>query len=240
MRLAILSDIHGNLEALETVLAECADLKVDRTVCLGDVVGYGADPDGCIDRVREVADTVLAGNHDWAAVGFEDTRFFNPIALAAIRWTASHLSDARIDYLRERPILSREEGVMYVHASPYHPESWHYLFTPEEGRLGLAYTEAKLCFVGHSHHSFVCTDGGYEEVVGKGTTSISPDERYLINVGSVGQPRDGDPRAAFAIWDREAGELELCRVPYDIPRAQAKIREAQLPGWLAERLAMGR
>ena len=241
MRLAVFSDIHANLEALRAVLDRFADIGVDRAVCLGDVVGYGADPNACVGRVREVADAVLAGNHDRAAVGLEDTRFFNPLALSAVRWTADALDRGHIDYLQNRPMCLREEDdVLFAHASPHQPHAWPYLSYPEEGRMELGYTDARICFVGHSHHAFVCGERYDAEVVGEGVAPLSSSGRYLVNVGSVGQPRDGDPRAAFAIWDREADELRLCRVPYDVPGAQARILGAGLPEFLAQRLAIGR
>ncbi len=240
MRLAIFSDIHGNLEALQAVLERCADVGVDRTLCLGDLVGYGADPNRCIEQVCEAADVVLAGNHDWVAAGLEEPRYFNPMALAAIRWTAAELTGAHIAYLQARPLTAEEGDVLYVHASPYRPETWPYIHYPEEGREGLAHTGARVCFVGHSHQAFICSERGDVEVLGEGVAPVTLSERYLVNVGSVGQPRDGDPRAAFVIWDQAADELQLCRVPYDVAGAQAKIREAQLPELLAERLEMGR
>jgi len=241
MRFAILSDIHGNLEALQAVLTQCAAAGVDRMVCLGDVVGYGADPNPCIAQMCELADAVLAGNHDRAAVGLEDLRFFNPAALAAVRWTETQLTGAHIGYLRARPMSHWEDRAFFVHASPYRPETWPYIFSPEEAAAGLRHTDAQRVFVGHAHRAFVFSEACNETVIAvEGTARLAPAARYLINAGSVGQPRDGDPRAAFAIWDRDVSQISLCRVPYDVPRAQAKILRANLPPWLAERLALGR
>ena len=134
MRLAIFSDVHGNLEALKAVLVQVESLGVDRVVCLGDLVGYGEDPNACIQEVRRVTDTVVVGNHDRAAVYPEEARHFNPIPLAAIRWTERELSEAHIEYLKERPLTVAEGSALYVHASPQRPEAWTYLFGPEEGR----------------------------------------------------------------------------------------------------------
>ena len=131
-RIAIFSDVHGNLEALQTVLEKIAEAQVDRIICLGDMVGYGADPNACIERVREVSDLVLAGNHDWAAVGLEDPGFFNPVALAAIQWTAQMLSDENTSLLRSYQPFQNESTCCYAHASPVEPELWHYLFDPED------------------------------------------------------------------------------------------------------------
>ncbi len=240
MRIAIISDIHGNLEALQSVLERCAGMHADRVVCLGDMVGYGADPNACIAKVRAVAETVLAGNHDRAAVSLRYARNFNPAALAAIRWTAAELSKDHVAYLEGRPLTVQEDMVLYAHASPDRPDTFPYIRCPNEGRMCLVHTNARICFVGHSHHAFICSEGGDVEILGEGSVKVEASLRYLVNAGSVGQPRDRDPRAAFVMWDRADDEMHLCRVCYDISLAQAKIRDAGLPGILAERLAVGR
>ena len=239
MRLAVFSDVHGNLEALHAVLGCCRDAGADRLLCLGDLVGYGADPNACVEQVSQAACLVLAGNHDCAAAGLETPRYFNPMALAAILWTSNTLLDRHARYLATLPLSESEGDAFYTHSSPCRPETWPYIHIPEEGRAALAYTDARVCFVGHSHHPFVCSDAG-AEVIGEGAVDLEPSERYLINTGSVGQPRDGDPRAAFALWDQGASRLELHRVPYDLETAQHKIRSAGLPERLAERLELGR
>ena len=239
MRLAVFSDVHSNLEALHAVLGSCRDTGADRLLCLGDLVGYGADPNACVELVRQSACLVLAGNHDHAAAGLEAPRYFNPMALSAILWTSNTLLDCHARYLAALPLSESEGDAFYTHSSPQNPEAWPYIHIPEEGRAALAFTNARICFVGHSHHPFLCSDAG-AEVIGEGKADLVPTERYLINTGSVGQPRDGDPRAAFALWDQEAGRLELHRVPYDLETAQHKIRSAGLPELLAERLELGR
>jgi len=240
MRLAIISDIHGNLEALQGVLKKVADLQIDRVICLGDVVGYGADPNACVDVVQDVSDVILAGNHDWAAVGLMSTEFFNPIPLMAIQWTEETLGQAQANFLRNCPLTCDEGNVRYVHASPFEPEQWHYLSDLEDGRDAMLQTPYSLCFVGHSHRAFICSESGCDQVVVEGDISLGDSDRYLVNVGSVGQPRDGDSRAAFAVWDQESGNLRLHRVSYDVLAAQEKIRAAGLPNFLAERLALGK
>jgi diadenosine tetraphosphatase ApaH/serine/threonine PP2A family protein phosphatase len=239
MRLAIFSDVHGNLEALQVVLGKIAELQVDRIICLGDVVGYGADPNACVDVVQDVADVVLAGNHDWASVGLLDTSYFNPIPLIAIQWTADVLGSKQAAFLHNCPLFLDEDQVRYVHASPQEPELWHYLFDLEDGRDAIRQTDYPLCFVGHSHRAFICSESGRDDIVVEGDIQFNMD-RYLVNVGSVGQPRDGDPRTSFAVWDQESGNLHLYRVSYDVLTAQKKMREAGLPEFLAERLAIGR
>lgn len=240
MRLAIFSDVHGNLEALETVLEEIAKLQVDRIVCLGDVVGYGADPNACVDAVQAQADVVLAGNHDWAAVGLEDPHYFNPMALKAIAWTADVLGDTQEIFLRECALVHDDDQVRYAHASPVSPADWDYIVSPDWGRMALEEASCQISFVGHSHRAFICSDTGREDVLIEGAVNLCTSHRYLINVGSVGQPRDGDARASFVIWDQEKGNLRLYRVSYDVVTAQEKIRVAGLPAFLAERLAVGR
>ena len=240
MRLVIFSDVHGNLEALEALIQCCDDVGAERVICLGDIVGYGADPNACITKIRKFADIVIAGNHDRAAVRLEDRRFFNPVALWAIRWTRSRLTAPHADYLRECPISHQADGALFVHASPYEPDAWHYIFTADDARQGLACADSELVFVGHTHKASVFCERNGKATAGEGVVQVQASKRYLVNVGSVGQPRDGDARAAFAVWDQEAAELRLCRVAYDIAAAQAKIRKALLPDFLAERLAIGR
>jgi diadenosine tetraphosphatase ApaH/serine/threonine PP2A family protein phosphatase len=239
LRVAILSDIHGNLEALEAVLDRLPAEAADRMACLGDVVGYGADPNACAEAIRNAADPVLAGNHDWAAVGQEGPSYFNTMALAAIRWTVSTLTAENADWLKGRPLEADLGEAHLAHASPDAPATWPYISHPVEAQSALAHTEARICFVGHSHHAFVAPETGSNEVVGEGHLKLATGERYLINVGSVGQPRDGDNRAAFIIWDQEEDEIRIHRISYDVEKAQSKIREAGLPAFLAERLGLG-
>jgi diadenosine tetraphosphatase ApaH/serine/threonine PP2A family protein phosphatase len=240
MRLAIFSDVHGNLDALQVVLEEIATLQVDRVVCLGDVVGYGADPCACVDLVKDVADVVLAGNHDWASIGKINANFFNPIASMAIDWTADALGQTQVEFLHNCPLFLDEGPVRYVHASPHEPDRWHYLSSLEDGRNALLQSTYSLCFVGHSHRAFISSESGQDDIVIEGEVHFCDLDRYLVNVGSVGQPRDGDSRASFAVWDQGSGNLHLHRVSYDVLAAQKKIREAKLPEFLAERLAFGR
>ena len=147
MRLAIFSDIHGNLEALKAVLDKIAKWRVDRVICLGDVVGYGADPNACVDVVEDSADVVLAGNHDWAAIGLLSTEFFNPIPLMAIQWTVEVLGDRQAQFLHSCPLFLDEDMVRYVHATPYEPDLWHYLSDLDDGRYALQQSIYHVCFV---------------------------------------------------------------------------------------------
>lgn len=238
-RIAIFSDVHGNLEALQTVQKKIAEANVDRIICLGDTVGYGADPNACLERVCEASDFVLAGNHDWAVVGLEDLAHFNPIAREAVEWTARVIGEDNAAVLRACRPAREEGGCCYAHASPLRPDEWSYLFDPDDGAFALSYTDFEMCFVGHSHRAFVCSASRKTALLREGNMPLTAADRYLVNVGSVGQPRDGDARAAFAVWDREKGNIELHRVSYDVATAQAKILTAGLPPLLAERIGVG-
>ncbi|MSS71053.1 MAG: metallophosphoesterase [Candidatus Latescibacteria bacterium] len=239
MRTAVLSDIHGNLQALQAVLAFCDASGVDDYICLGDVVGYGAGPNACVERVRTLTDCTVAGNHDYAAVGLADLNTFNPLARAAAVWTAGQLTGQNAEYLRERPMVLETADAVFVHAAPYEPEAWHYVFDADDTEVCFAQTDRTFCFLGHSHVAFICVARGQGREMAA-SSLISDGCRYVINVGSVGQPRDFDPRAAFALWDRSRGEIGIVRVDYDIAGAQRRIVAAGLPPSLAERLAVGR
>ncbi|MBZ0266549.1 metallophosphatase family protein [bacterium] len=238
--IAVISDIHGNLEALEAVLEDAGRESVDRIVCLGDVVGYGANPNECLDRVRTEAAAVVLGNHDAAAVNLELAEGFNEVARTAIRWTFETLREDNREALRTLPMFYVEGGARYVHASPDEPEAWHYVQTEEEAWISLEACPEPICFIGHSHVPFrVLVRGGRMQALDTSVLELKPDDRVLVNVGSVGQPRDGDWRASYAIFDEKAGRIVARRVEYDIERATTKIREAGLPEVLAARLAVG-
>lgn len=243
MRIAILADVHANLEALEAVLEHLSDESVDRVVCLGDIVGYGADPNPCCDRIRETAEEVVAGNHDRGAVGLTDVSSFNPFARKAIQWTARMLEKNHIPYLEALPLTMTlfGEGATFVHATPSMPEAWEYLFDPADALDEFAAFTTRCCFVGHTHcpTAFVQNPNGEMAGVHLDRLQMQNGCRYIINVGSVGQPRDGDPRAAYAVYDHAAGALELHRVDYDIETAGEKILKAGLPPAFAKRLSHG-
>lgn len=243
MRIAILSDIHGNLEALEAVIEHLAGESVERVVCLGDLVGYGADPNPCCARVREVADGLVAGNHDYGAVGLTDVTPFNPFARKAIEWTARMLdSDNRryLELLELTLVLSGERATL-VHATPGRPEAWEYVFESAAASREFGAFTTQCCFVGHTHVPICFAHDPDGRVTGVPLERLDLRDgfRYVINVGSVGQPRDGDPRAAYAVYDDEAGTIEMHRVDYDIEKASEKIIKAGLPPPLAQRLSYG-
>lgn len=249
MRIAIISDIHGNLEALEAVLNHADREGFDRLVCLGDVVGYGANPCECVDLVRERVsqddgqELVVKGNHDDAASGGGD-EYFNDQAQRAIRWTAEQLSDETLAWLRElKMVFSYTPDYFLVHASPHEPESWHYVVNMGDALSAFDSFTERVAFIGHSHVPFfVSREEGDEQIQIHQTEVVRLENgsRYLTNVGSVGQPRDGDPRACYVFYDVEAGSIQRFRVEYDVEAASRKILEAGLPEFLALRLHKGR
>lgn len=240
MRYAILSDIHGNLEALRAVLDDCA-ARADAVLCLGDTVGYGADPLACVELVAERAQANVGGNHEYAVAGRLSLEWFNRYARAAAEWTQERLDDDHRAYLAALPLISEVADATLVHASPANPEEWDYLVTAEDGFAAFASFATRWCFVGHSHvpGAWSLGSAGPEHHPGGGDVQSERGRRYIVNVGSVGQPRYRDPRACYAVWDVEAGRAEIHRVPYDVATARRKIVEAGLPQFLADRLAAG-
>jgi diadenosine tetraphosphatase ApaH/serine/threonine PP2A family protein phosphatase len=247
MRTVIVADIHSNLEAFEAVLEHAAaGGPIDRIWCLGDVVGYAADPGACIALLRRYPHTAVAGNHDLAAAGELGTNEFNVAAARAAAWTGEQLSAEDREYLSSLPFVAVEGDFTLVHGSLRAPE-WEYLLSTAAIAEHLQLQETPYGLVGHSHVPFVAFER--EASVG-GPPAITPlrdgdvvklvDARLVANPGGVGQPRDGDPRASYAVYDSESRTITLHRVEYDIKKAQRKILEAGLPPYLAERLAYGR
>ncbi|MHC5009528.1 MAG: metallophosphoesterase family protein [Planctomycetota bacterium] len=241
MRFGILGDIHSNLEALRAVLGAMKEDRVDRFLCLGDIVGYGADPGPCIEMVRALDPVVVGGNHDWAAAGRLDLSYFNAAAGEAILWTQQVLPREDLDWLGSLDLVEVVEGadITVGHGTFHQPELFEYLMTPYDAYMSFRELRTALAFVGHSHVPVAFFDGN--PVVYTVEDEIRLDDRRAIaNVGSVGQPRDEDPRAAYGIYDDEERTLRLKRVPYDVEGAAARIREVGLPAILGERLYLGR
>jgi predicted phosphodiesterase len=237
---AILSDVHANLEALEAVLADAQARGADDLVCLGDFVGYGASPNECVERLRPLIEAAVLGNHDQAVFDPAWLENFNPEAAAAARWTAAALRREHLDYLRSLPLSVPWRGARLVHGSPADPPAWNYVFTPAEAMHEMAACAEPLCFVGHSH-----VPGTFELEARRARYTRdariegSRERRYLIVVPSVGQPRDGDPRAGYLLWDDEAWTFEHVRLGYDLASTMRRIADAGLPRALGERLRYG-
>lgn len=242
MKTALISDLHGNLEALEAVLLDVKEKAVNEIVCLGDLVGYGANPNECIEIVREVAGAVIAGNHDWAVLGKTDYSNFNPVARSAVEWTKKNTKPKNLEYLDRLELVARHEAesLLFVHSTPHNPQDWNYLFDLIDFRDQLQYFTERVCLIGHSHEPlFVQAFDASVKLVEENPLKFEKGARYIINVGSVGQPRDLDPRASYTLFDSGSGTAEIVRVSYDIAKAQSKILQAGLPEFLALRLARG-
>ena len=237
---AVLSDVHANLEALDAVLRDIRDRGVEKIFFLGDAVGYGPNPNECIEVLRERCSVFLAGNHDWAAAGLLDIGYFNELARTAMRWTKENVTEKNRKFLATLPVARkmRREGFLLVHSTPKEPGSWHYLLTLWDAEINFHYFDQRICLLGHSHQPFVIERLPSREMITyRGKAAILKNRRYLINVGSVGQPRDGDPRACYAIMSGE--EVQFVRVEYRIEETQRKMHEAGLPLPLIERLSQG-
>lgn len=241
MRYAIFGDIHGNLEALEAVMDKMAAEKPDKYICIGDLVGYGADPGECLERVRRLNPILVAGNHDYAATGLLNIDFFNAYAYKAIEWTRQQLSDEQKDFLRKTKLVQKINNLTIVHSTPYYPEMFEYIENNYDVQLSFNTLTTPICFIGHSHIPI-------SFVISRGTISFSTDpyiqidgkSKVIINIGSVGQPRDENPDAAYAVYDVGESIVWIKRVEYDIQKAADKIINAKLPEILAERIKYGR
>jgi predicted phosphodiesterase len=240
MRFAIFSDIHSNLEALEAMLADANESRCTHFVCLGDVVGYNANPHECVERVREMDCPIVKGNHDEQASLSKSSRDFNELAEHAISWTRDHLTDEDKEWLRELCLQQPVGDFTIVHATLDTPGQWSYVFNTLDAAASFTYQHTAVCFFGHTHvpMAFVRDEGIRRVKIEH--LRIDPAKKYFINVGSVGQPRDGDWRAAYCIYDVDANDVEQRRVPYDVETAQEKMIKAGLPPLLAKRLAVGR
>lgn len=240
MRFAILSDLHANLEATEAVLADAHERECTHFVCLGDVVGYNANPHECVEIVQKLECPVVKGNHDEQASLEESSRDFNALAEMAINWTRAQLTDADKTWLRELRLSRQVRDFTIVHATLDTPEQWGYVFNALDAAASFACQHTTVCFFGHTHvaGAFVRDDGVQRVRVDQ--LMIDGTKKYFINTGSVGQPRDGDWRAAYCIYHADKNVVEQRRVKYDLATAQQKIIKAGLPSLLAERLKLGR
>lgn len=236
MRIAIISDIHANLEALTKALQIIDEQKPDEIICLGDVVGYGPDPNSCVDIIRDRSKVVLMGNHDYAVTHTEATENFNPVAKEAVFWTRDRISPDNLEYLSALPYTHKNENLCFVHSTPFEPENWHYVFTWNDAISQFDHFEEKICFIGHSHVPQIY----YNDTSVPMALELSKQSKYLINVGSIGQPRDGNPRLSFGILDLDKWFYQPFRSDYEMEITAQKIRDRGLPPFLADRLIKGR
>ena len=240
LRIAIISDIHGNREALQSVLDFLDHQNVDRILCLGDVVGYGPEPAWCLTKIMECCEVVVAGSHEHAVLGLLDLDYFNPVARHATHWTRNALTEDHMKILRSWPLTHIEDDFTLVHGSLDQPDLFDYVQTSWEAHLSFQQLKTPVAFIGHSHVpvTFLLSDvvdySTEERVV------LQPGQQAIVNVGSVGQPRDGNPDSSVVIYEPDNALIERFRVPYDIPTVQDKILNSGLPEFLADRLPEGR
>ncbi len=242
MRLALLSDIHANLEALTAVFRDIESQKIDQVICLGDVVGYGSDPVACLELVEKNCRVRLMGNHESAALGRMNDQALNDVARSSMEWTRKQLDDRLIAMIERFEMQKRAADLQFVHASPFEPENWHYILTPKAAAKAFDATDAFICFFGHSHLPTIFSIGEDQKVRSRFGHDFQPldENRYLVNVGSVGQPRDDDPRSCYVVYDSDTVDVYYRRVEYDFTVTQKKMAEVNAPALLIERIAIGR
>jgi predicted phosphodiesterase len=240
MRYAVIADIHANLDALEVVLADSKEQKCTHYCCVGDVVGYNANPRECLEIVRSMGMPVVKGNHDEYCSSEEELDGFNPHAAEAVNWTRKQLTMEDRQWLRDLKYVRLVASFSMVHATLDGPQRWGYVFDKLAAAASFTYQNTSVCFFGHTHVPVAFIR---DSVVRGGTYSkfrVEPGKKYFVNVGAVGQPRDGNPKAGYVVYDLNEGTIELRRLDYDIAKAQKKIIEAGLPQRLADRLALGK
>ncbi|MBF0521032.1 MAG: metallophosphoesterase family protein [Nitrospirae bacterium] len=241
MPYAVISDVHANLTALEAVLKDIELRAIEDVYFTGDAVGYGPSPNQCVELLKKSCKILIAGNHDWAAINYTTADYFNDMALYAITWTADTLTPENIIEIENFKLLksSAQRDALFVHATPKDPENWEYLMSINDARINFEHFEQRFCFIGHSHMPImvsVDTESG-KVITDKQRIELEADCRYIINVGSVGQPRDNDPRAAYAVVDDDTAEI--VRVEYDIRKTQSEMESVGLPARLIDRLEYG-
>jgi diadenosine tetraphosphatase ApaH/serine/threonine PP2A family protein phosphatase len=241
LRYGVIADIHGNLEALEAAIEALEERDVDAYLCTGDIVGYGANPKECIERVRELGARVVAGNHDWAVAGRLSLEFFNAYAQEAVHWTRAMLDDEDLSFLSTLPLTYRQPDLTLVHSTlEPSPEMFYYLLTPYDAHNSLRILETPLAFVGHSHVPVTFFLNAQVSFTLESRIDLKQHGRAIVNTGSVGQPRDDDHRAAFGLYDSDERIVEILRSDYDVAAAAEKILRAGLPEVLASRLYQGK
>lgn len=242
MRLAFISDVHANLEALTAVMRDMEEQHIEKVFFLGDAVGYGADPNKCIRLIHNLCEIKLLGNHDYVALGLENPTQFNLMARQSILWTQSELKRKSIEIMSDFEMDAVFLDYFLVHATPENPSEWGYMLTVEEATRNFDAFTQDFCFVGHSHIPavFCRRPDGRVEIFAEQSWQAESDCRYIVNVGSVGQPRDGNPYACYLMAQTEDNSFEYRRIPYELETAQIKMKKARLPEFLITRLANGK
>ncbi len=240
MRYAVVSDIHGNLHALEAVLEDIREQVVDNYICLGDIVGYGAYPEECVTRIRDLGFTSVAGNHDYAVLGKISIEHFNTLAKTTTLWTRENLTSASLDYLDGMPLVQELGHISVVHGSYYSPELFDYVQTSYDAYLSLSKMHSQICFIGHSHIPVTFLQNPFVTYTMSPEVEVPKKGKVLVNVGSVGQPRDQNPKACYAVYDDDESKIWIRRIPYDVEAATGAISEKGLPTILGDRLKIGR
>jgi len=242
MKIGFFSDIHSNLEALEACIADFKKEKLRKLFFLGDIIGYGPDPNKCIALVHKKADVILLGNHDAAAAGLLSTDYFNTYAQASMDYTTEVMTPENLNRLKMSPLEATYDIFKMVHACPKEPASWGYILDLEDAEENFKFFEQQVCVIGHSHRPTIIKKfrANRSEAVPHDFARIDDDYRYLVNIGSVGQPRDNDPRSSYMIFDTETRIVSIKRVEYDYQKTQKKMRKVKLPQFLVDRIAIGR
>ena len=242
MRWGIFSDIHSNLEALKAVLKAYHGEGIDTYLFLGDVVGYGADPGACIQLLDDISCIVIAGNHDWAVAGLLPLTYFNIRAKQALQWTGKNIEDSQLRFLSSLPLTFENDDFYATHSTVHEPQQFHYMTDSCSAGRSFSCLRQNICFLGHTHFPGVFIRNKQADVYYQNTTQfhIRGGYRYIVNVGSVGQPRDDNNRARYCIYDTEKQEVIIKAVAYDIKTAQKKIISKGLPHFFATRLIYGR
>lgn len=242
MRYGIFSDIHSNLEAFDSVIRAYKSEAIDRYLCIGDVIGYATNPKECIKKVNKLAMITVAGNHDWAAVNLFSLDYFNETAKEALLWTRSNIDHKDRIFLESLKLTYKNKELTLVHGTLDNPQEFNYMTDGYIAEETFRILDTNICFVGHTHHPGAFIKDKDESIHYRQDDSydIKPDNKYIINVGSVGQPRDGNPKAAYCIYDSEKREVRIKRIVYDFESSRKKIIELGLAKFLGDRLLLGR
>jgi len=241
MRYGIFSDVHSNLEALDAVIEAYQKEGIDKYICVGDIVGYAANPRECIERIKSQNPLIVAGNHDWGSVSLLSIDYFNPVARQAILWTKHNLDANSRYFLEPLKLIYENEDLVLVHGTLDAPQDFNYMIDIDSAKETLRMLAGNICFVGHTHICGIFIKDKNDRIYYKGEERIvvEDENKYIINVGSVGQPRDGNPKAGYCIYDTEKKEINIKRVDYNVEAARKKVIEAGLPRFLGDRLLIG-